>query len=218
MKSDVSVLPSALPGKLDNPFMRRLKALTKALKERSPLDAAKSPPGYHSQNSCRLFRVRPASHLLPPSAHFRAASGHRFAVRCLNMAYLYCSAGMCSRRCGGHARQQRPPTVPRRRQQPLSRSAARRRHITWAGLAALLRALLTVSWLLEVRLGAVCPCAGQHCCPFEKVLSCCLDCCQYVIRYLLDSARRCWSQPYRCCCWTGCGCSGGRDCRWSCRC
>lgn len=43
-KSDVKLLPSMLPGAVDNTFMRRFKALTKALEEPSPMDAALPPP------------------------------------------------------------------------------------------------------------------------------------------------------------------------------
>ena len=44
LKSDVGVLPSALPGKQHNPVSRRLRALVKALKERNPAEAAKPRP------------------------------------------------------------------------------------------------------------------------------------------------------------------------------
>jgi hypothetical protein len=43
LKSDVSMLPSALPGKQHNPVSKRLKALLKALRERNPTEAAKPP-------------------------------------------------------------------------------------------------------------------------------------------------------------------------------
>ena len=69
LKSDVGVLPSALPGKQHNPVSRRLKALLKALRERNPAEAAKPLPRYCLLNIL-LLMLLPAFHMptlsLPP--------------------------------------------------------------------------------------------------------------------------------------------------------
>lgn len=44
LKSDVTKLPTALPGKQHGRLVRRLKAIAKALHSRNPTDVAQVPP------------------------------------------------------------------------------------------------------------------------------------------------------------------------------